>query len=434
MTQTSRNTAQTVLVLGAGMAGLGAARVLADAGVQVTVIEARDRVGGRTFTSQLWPDLPVDMGASWLHGVKRNPITALADLIGANRTPTSYLRALSLNDAGQKIDFLAAAKRAKVLVKAARKRVDDLPADMSLAEAITSDARWTALAPQERRLLRTVINTRIEHEYSGDWTRLSAWWFDDGDDFGGGDVVFTQGYRPLVDHLAHGLDIRLDEVVQTISPGCVVTDRATHLADHVIVTLPLGVMKSGDIRFGEPLHRKRQRAIDGLEMGLLNKCWLRFDTAFWPDDIDWLDYVGPTEGLWADWLSALPSTGQPLLVGFNAASMADQMEAWDDATTIASAMAALRAMFGSAIPDPVGAQISRWRQDRFARGSYSFNAVGTKAKTRSALFGTDWDGRLHFAGEATSHDHPGTTHGALMTGRAAAAACLGGASLTPPHR
>jgi monoamine oxidase len=159
-------------------------------------------------------------------------------------------------------------------------------------------------------------------------------------------------------------------------------------------------------------------------MGLLNKCVLRFDRAFWPADKDWIDFLGPVETLWADWTNYLPATGQPLIVGFNAARMADEMEELDDRDTAASAMTALRSMFGSSVPDPVGSQISRWRRDPFALGAYSFKAVGTSRKDRKALFGTDWDGRLSFAGEATSADQPATVHGALITGRRAASAVL----------
>jgi monoamine oxidase len=81
-------------------------------------------------------------------------------------------------------------------------------------------------------------------------------------------------------------------------------------------------------------------------------------------------------------------------------------------------------MFGSAVRDPVGSQISRWRQDPFALGAYSFKAVGTSRKDRKALFGADWDGRISFAGEATSAGQPATVHGALITGRAAASALI----------
>lgn len=420
----------SVIVLGAGMAGLGAASHLQSMGIAVTVIEARDRIGGRTHTSHLWPDLPVDLGASWIHGETGNPLTALANKTGAARTPTCYLRSVAFDAAGQTFDFISIAARAEALVAAARDEVDAVAKDISLQAAIEAFPAWQNLAPLDQRAIRLAINTRIEQEYSGDWSRLSAWNFDDGGDFPGNQVVFNQGYGALVNHLGAGLDIRLGEVVVEIAPAGagieVTTTLGRHRADHLIVTLPLGVLKSGGVRFAQPLDRERQRAIDSLEMGLLNKCWLRFDRVFWPPNVDWIDYLGPEVGVWADWLSGVPSTGQPLLVGFNAAAAAVRLEDLDDRATTASAMTALRAMFGSAIPDPIGSQITRWHQDPFSRGSYSFNSVGTNANERRALFGTDWDKRLQFAGEAASHDHPGTAHGALMTGIAAAKALLKG--------
>jgi monoamine oxidase len=417
-----------VLILGAGMAGLGAARKLHDAGARVTVVEARDRIGGRTHTSHLWPDLPVDTGASWIHGTKGNPMTALAKATGVTMTPTTYSHSAAFDDTGKPLEFIKAAKAAMKLVEKARDRVDDLDADVSLQTAIEGSKAWTRLAPLDRRITRLAINTRIEHEYSGDWSRLSAWHFDDGRDLPGHEAVLTPGYGPIVHHLAQGLDLRLGQAAQSLAPTAkgvtVTTSLGQHLADHVIVTLPLGVLKSGGVAFLDPLHPKRQRAIDRLEMGLLNKCVLRFDRAFWPETVDWIDFLGPRETLWADWTNYQPATGQPLLAGFNAAEMADEVEALDDRATTASAMEALRAMFGTAVPDPVGSQISRWRQDPFARGAYSYLAVGSSNKDRRALFGADWDGRLHFAGEATSADHAATTHGAYLTGQAAAQAVL----------
>jgi monoamine oxidase len=420
------NSGKRVLVLGAGMAGLGAARALADGGAQVTVIEARDRIGGRTHTSHLWPDLPVDMGASWIHGTKGNPMTALARSAGLKLTATSYDRSVTFDQNGQGVPFIKPAKRALKLVEKARKRVYDLDADVSLQDAILASRDWQALSPQDQRVARLAINTRIEHEYSGDWARLSAWHFDDGIDFPGDEAVVTPGFGPILTQLSHGLDIRLSEPVMAIAPlgvGVkVTTGLGVHRADHVVIALPLGVLQSSSIRFAEPLDTNRQRAIDRLGVGLLNKCVLRFDRAFWPADKDWIDFLGPVEGLWADWTNYLPATGQPLIVGFNAARMADQIESLDDRDTTASAMGALRAMFGSAVPDPLGAQISRWRQDPYALGAYSFKAVGSSLKDRKALFGNDWDDRLFFAGEATSADQPATVHGALITGRAAALA------------
>ena len=418
-----------VLVLGAGMAGLGAAERLARGGAEVTVIEARERIGGRTHTSRLWPDLPVDMGASWIHGTRGNPVTKLADKVGLRITPTTYDRSVTFDHKGQQVDFIQPARHAMKLVDRARAAVDDLKADVSLEDAITTLPDWQALTPHDRALCRLAINTRLEHEYSGDWSRMSAWHFDDGDDWPGDEAVLTPGFGPILAHLATGLDIRLGEAVTMIAPTAqgvaVTTLRGVHDADCVVVTLPLGVLQSGRVAFAEQLARKRQRAIDGLGMGLLNKCVLRFDRVFWPQSADWIDYLSPTQTLWADWTSYLQATGQPLLMGFNAARTADEVEALDDRATTALATEALRAMFGASVPDPTGSQISRWRQDPFALGSYSFKAVGTSKKDRAALFGADWDGRLHFAGEATSRDHPATVHGALITGREVAKGILG---------
>ena len=410
------------------MAGLGAARLLQDAGITVTVIEARDRIGGRTHTSHLWPDLPVDMGASWIHGTKGNPLTRLAKQLGLKVTPTTYDRSVTRDDQGRAVDFDKPAHRALALVEKARRRVDSFGADVSLQTAIEALPDWQALPDLDRRIARLAINTRIEHEYSGDWAAMSAWHFDDGKDLDGHDAVVTPGYGPMVQHLAAGLALRLGEPVLKIAPRKVgievTTTQGNHRAGHAIVTLPLGVLQSGHVAFGEPLNPARQRAIDGLGIGLLNKCVLRFDRVFWPPEVDWIDFLGPTETLWSDWTSYLRATGYPLLVGFNAARMADAVEARDDRTTTTLAMEALRAMFGSSVPDPLGSQISRWHQDPFARGSYSFMSVGTSTKDRKALFGTDWEGRLSFAGEATSHDYPATVHGAFLTGRAAGAQLL----------
>jgi monoamine oxidase len=414
-----------VVVIGAGMAGLAAAAALRDAGRAVTVLEARGRIGGRVWTSDLWPGLPVDLGASWIHGVRGNPLTALADRLGVPRVETRYDRARVYGPTGAQIDTDAAMRKAGAMVDAARAAAEHVGRDISLKDAIMAHDGWAQATPDARRMLRHWVNSTAEQEYGGDWSRLSAWHFDEAGEFPGGDVLFPGGYGQLAQGLARGLDIRLGQVVTRLAQGpqgvrVMQAGGGVVRAGQVIVTLPLGVLQAGGVVFDPPLARARQAAIGALGMGLLNKCWLRFDRVHWPRDVDWMQWVGPQDGVWAEWLSLARHMDAPVLLGFNAGAQAQAMEALDDRATVASAMAALRVMLGASLPDPVAAQVTRWSADPFARGAYSFHATGSRAATRRALAGADWDGALVFAGEAASPDHHATVHGAYSSGQAAA--------------
>jgi monoamine oxidase len=415
-----------IAVIGAGMAGLAAARALQQAGAEVTIYEARDRIGGRVWTDRSWPDLPVDMGASWIHGLTGNPLTALAHEAGAALHPTDYESASAFGG-GSERPYPA---EPWDMLETAQKRAWKAEEDLSLHAAVEALPRWAKMTTTERDAFRAAVHRMVEHEYGADWGVLSAWSYDEAEAYGGGDALFPQGYDQLARHAAQGLDIRLDarvQVVQATRDGVRLTfaDGTQAEADAMVCTLPLGVLQSGDVTFDPPLAPARAEAIESLGMGLLNKCWLRFDAPPPVPTADWILNLGPPADLWPEWVNPSAAAPAPLLLAFNAGPRADEVEAWDDATTLASAHDALKGMFGTRFPAPVAAKVTRWRADPLAYGAYSFHAVGSGADTRRALAGLDWDGRLAFAGEAASPDHPSTVHGAWLSGLAAAEALIG---------
>lgn len=418
-----------VLIIGAGLAGLGAARFLVDKGHEVLVLEARNRVGGRVWTSRKWQDAPIDMGAAWIHGVRGNPITKLADRISARRKVTSEDRAVIYNTQGDALtsgeeDRLGSLRRQiSRLLREAQSQDPDVSIHQALRKLLTRHDP----ASSDYRLIHFILSFELEHEYAGSIDTLSTHWHDSDHSFRGNDVLFENGFGDVVDWLAENLDIEYNQAVREIhwdGPEVrITTEDSEFAADKVLITLPLGVLKSGAVKFIPELPDDKLRAISSLGMGLLNKCFLRFNRAFWPDGVDWFGYVPASHGEWTTWVNYQRVSGRPVIQAFSAASHGSRVEKWSDIETVASAMKTMRRIFGAGIPDPEDFQLTRWGLDPFSMGAYSYNAIGSTGRMRKAL-ASPLGGKLFFAGEATHSRYFGTTHGAYLSGQRAAGEML----------
>jgi monoamine oxidase len=426
-----------VLVIGAGMAGLTAARILHDTGFDVTVIEARPRIGGRTWTDGSL-GAPCDLGASWIHGADDNPLTEWAAAAGVPLvyTPTSTRRFFRGGNWQSQRDMVrghwrgvsAAALRLWLAGRQSAQRRRAGGAATALAAAVGPLLDNPALPPADRRFLAWIVSVSEGVQGAPAESIDLAEWFPS--EATGVNAMPLGGYGRLVADVAQGLDIRCGCAAGLVcydGHGVTVhTQQGPLEGDAVVVTVPLSLLKSGRLLFDPPLPPAKQAAIARIGFGgdaVLNKVFLRFPHRFWPDMQDrcvGLPEEPQARGFFSNWVNLEPLLGEPMLVGFASGRAAARLdrEATDEAI-VAAALGTLRRMFGRRVPDITGYQLTRWLSDPWACGSYSYAHVACLPGDRAA-YAAPVDGRVYFAGEAATDVDYGTVHAALVTGDRAA--------------
>jgi polyamine oxidase len=418
---------ERILVLGAGMAGISAARVLADTGFSVTVLEARDVAGGRIRTDSSL-GAPVDLGASFIHGSKGNPLVALANRYGIATYDTDQTEDLYVNAAGASIST-SVMNQAEREYGALVKRLLAIQNGLSHDRSIGSVSGPLVKRIRQRRgaaigdVVNFLVKSDIGIEFGADLNLMSLKYFDEDEDFSGSDLLLKPGYMSLIDALSQGLDIRFNQLVRGISWSSsgvrVTTATGVFDADRVIITLPLGVLKRGDIEFSPGLPAAKKTAISKLRMGALDKTYFKFPTAFWQTGDDAVGFIGNVGARSTrqipEYYTLDQAVGMPILFGFTAGAQARRVEQLDIPTISAATMDSFRKIFGRSVPEPEAVMQTRWSSDPFSYGSYSYISVGAKTEYYDAL-ARPIDDRVFFAGEATHRTYPGTVHGAYLSG------------------
>jgi monoamine oxidase len=354
---------ERIAVIGAGIAGLAAARQLTDAGFTVVVIEARDRSGGRirTVDGDSWP-IPVELGPSFITSSSTTSLDEeLTSLEVAHlgfqpvqevRTPAGAVaEAKSVGaDAVTAAMEWAASQAQDTALAAALVATGSAELSRSDGDAGVSDADW----------LDHQLATATTLETGAPTDEMSSWYApvpaatlpDD-------TRIVLGGYGALVDDLAAGLEVLYSNVVTRIA---YTEDNVSFrlgtgeslTVDRVIVTVPLGVLKSDVIEFAPPLPFSHRGAISALGMGALDKVWLRFDEPFWDTEATVWTTVGDDTLDFRVWVNMMPLTNEPILVGFVSGDKARELATVDDTAFTDAALRSLEpfAVLATAPPEP----------------------------------------------------------------------------------
>ncbi|HTL48985.1 MAG TPA: FAD-dependent oxidoreductase [Verrucomicrobiae bacterium] len=413
-----------IIIIGAGISGLAAANELAGF-TDVTVIEARDRLGGRIWTDRSWGK-PLELGAQVVHGATGNPIMDLVQKAHPRTIAAEYSN-FYLYDADGKLvdDAIAAENREEFesVVTGITKAAPYLSPHLSAEHVVDQHPQTRAVPPPLRQWFK-----ESQVIYSGaDLAFHAGRYYSQENEFEGPNLVFPEGYDQVLKNLtrldyAHILTGHQVRVVRWNPHAvCVDTDHGEFLGDCALITLPLGVLQAGIVRFEPDLPQWKRAALERLGMGVLDMVFLDFGQVFWPADRDFIGIASP-DAPFTRFVNRFRLTQAPVLVALAGGNKARKMEILDDDEIVAQAMTSLRVAFPGA-PQPVRTRITRWATDPLACGSYSYIPTGASPDDYEILSQPVAD-RLFFAGEATNKQFPCTVHGAYLSGLREAARLL----------
>lgn len=399
-----------VIIVGAGAAGVAAARELISRGLSVTLLEASSRIGGRVITDHKTFGVPFDVGAHWLHRASHNPFVSYGQQNGFTLYPAPDEMSLFVGDREATSAEYRAYGRAYRKTEAAITKAGSRSKDVSAASVVPKLGDWQdtvrmAIGPWE-------MGKDLDHFSCVDWYS--------GED--GKDWFCKEGYGGLWAHSAQGIPVSLNTPVQAIDwsgKGVTVeTNRGSLKAKACLITVSTGVLAAEKIRFTPSLPVKKQEAFHGISMGLYNHIALQFSENFFETgDDEYLLYQLDSHGAKSPRGMGMVTniSGTNLSTGDVGGGFAAELEAAGEAAALDFGLSELRKIFGGVVDRSyVKGRYTTWGQNPFTLGSYASAEPGAfkYRKTLRQSLGN----RLFFAGEAYHKEEWSTVTGAHKTG------------------
>ncbi|KAM7476752.1 hypothetical protein LguiB_023995 [Lonicera macranthoides] len=420
----------SVIIVGAGVSGISAAKVLAENGVEdMVILEASDRIGGRIRKDD-FGGVSVELGAGWIAGVggkESNPVWELARQSGLRTCFSDYSNArYNIYDPSGKI-FPSG-----IAADSYKKAVDSAIEKLRTDEANHGDDVANLYEPPSSP--KTPIELAIDfilHDFEmAEVEPISTYV-----DFGEREflVADERGYEYLLHKMAETFlftsdgeimdsRLKLNKVVRELQHsrnGVSVTteDGCVYEANYVILSVSIGVLQSDLISFRPPLPRWKMEAIEKCDVMVYTKIFLKFPCKFWPcgAEKEFFIYAHERRGYYTFWQhmeNAYP--GSNILVVTLTNGESKRVEAQSDQETLKEAMEVLKNMFGPQIPDATDILVPRWWNNRFQRGSYSNYPIYINHQAVQDIKAPV--GRIFFTGEHTSERFNGYVHGGYLAG------------------
>uniref|UniRef100_W5MFG8 [histone-H3]-N(6),N(6)-dimethyl-L-lysine(4) FAD-dependent demethylase n=3 Tax=Lepisosteus oculatus TaxID=7918 RepID=W5MFG8_LEPOC len=427
-----------VIVIGAGASGLAAACQLQNFGMQVVVLEARDRIGGR-----VWDDkslgLVVGRGAQIVNGCINNPIALMCEQLG-----------IKMHKLGERCDLIQEGGRGTDpsidkrmdfhfnaildVVSEWRKdktQLQDAPLGEKIQEVYKafiheSEIQFSEL---EEKVLQFHLSN-LEFACGSNLQQVSARSWDHNEffaQFTGDHTLLTRGYSSVINKLSDGLDIRLQTPVQAVDYSgdevkVTSSDGTQWIAQKVLVSVPLALLQKNVLQFNPPLPERKLKAIHSLGAGVIEKIALQFPYRFWDSKIQGADFFGhlppssDKRGLFGVFYDMDPQGKHSVLMSVITGDAVSIIRDMEDKQVSEFCMSILRELFKEQeVPDPMKYFVTRWSQDMWSQMAYSFVKTGGSGEAYD-IIAEDIQGKVFFAGEATNRHFPQTVTGAYLSG------------------